>query len=55
MTLARAGRFPKPIKLGPEANSAVRFIQEEILEWIERKRAERDAQPEDATALRREG
>ncbi len=42
MTMGRTGRFPKPLKLGPEANSAVRFVQEEVLEWIEQKRAERD-------------
>lgn len=42
MTLAREGKFPCPIKYGKESNSAVRFLETEIQEWIESRIAERD-------------
>ena len=46
MTLAREGKFPKPLKYGSENNSAVRFIEGEIEDWIAEKIADRDAQPQ---------
>ena len=45
MTLALEGRFPKPVKYGTERNSAVRFVESEIADWIAAKIAERDALP----------
>ena len=41
--LARAGQFPKPIRLGASPNSAVRFIEREVTAWLAAKSAERDA------------
>ncbi len=34
MTLAREGKFPHPVKYGSERNSAVRFVEAEISDWI---------------------
>ena len=42
MTLAREGKFPRPVKYGQESNSAVRFIESEIEEWIAERMVERD-------------
>ncbi len=42
MRIARAGRFPKPIRLGDRPGSAVRFVQDEIEQWLADKLAERD-------------
>lgn len=41
MRLSRAGDFPKPIKLGDADNCAVRFIEEEVDEWIVARMAAR--------------
>jgi len=41
MRLARAGRFPRPIKLGGATNCAVRFVTEEVDAWIAARMAER--------------
>ena len=45
MQLARKGLFPQPIRLGPSIKSAVRFVKEEVDQWIEERIAERDAMP----------
>ena len=42
MREARAGRFPKPVKLGPTAQHSVRFIESEVEEWLRRRIEERD-------------
>jgi predicted DNA-binding transcriptional regulator AlpA len=34
MRLAREGKFPKPVKLVDRPNAAVRFVEEEVNEWI---------------------
>jgi predicted DNA-binding transcriptional regulator AlpA len=34
MRLARAGKFPRPIKLGGAPNCTVRFIADEVDAWI---------------------
>ncbi len=41
MRLSRDGRFPKPIRLGPTDKCAVRWIEEEIENWIVERMAER--------------
>jgi len=41
MRLSRAGNFPKPIKLGDAENCAVRFIEDEVDNWIAAKMAAR--------------
>ncbi|MBY6104971.1 AlpA family transcriptional regulator [Ferrimonas balearica] len=38
--LAKEGKFPKPIKLGPRVNG---WVEEEVDEWIAERIAERDA------------
>jgi predicted DNA-binding transcriptional regulator AlpA len=43
MRLARAGQFPKPIKLGDAEKSAVRFIEAEIDAWLQDRMARRSA------------
>lgn len=43
MRLSRAGRFPRPIKLGDATNCAVRFVADELEAWITSKLSERDA------------
>jgi predicted DNA-binding transcriptional regulator AlpA len=43
MRLARAGQFPKPIKLGLTENSATRFSEEEVDAWIGQRLAARDS------------
>ena len=43
MRLARAGRFPRPIKCGSTENCAVRFVADEVDAWINARMAERDA------------
>ena len=45
MTLAREGKFPRPVKYGQESNSSVRFVEAEVAAWIEARIAERDALP----------
>jgi prophage regulatory protein len=35
MRLAKAGKFPQPIKLGDSANCHVRFDLDELAAWIE--------------------
>jgi predicted DNA-binding transcriptional regulator AlpA len=42
MRLARAGLFPRPIKLGFAANCAVRFVADEVDGWLADRIAERD-------------
>ncbi len=46
MREARAGRFPKPIKLGPTPQHAVRFVADEVEEWLHERIKARDRQPE---------
>lgn len=41
MRLSRQGRFPKPIKTGATENCAVRFVAEEVEQWIGARMAER--------------
>jgi predicted DNA-binding transcriptional regulator AlpA len=43
MRLCRAGKFPRPIKLGSTSNCAVRFVADEIQTWLAMRIAERDA------------
>ena len=43
MRLVKAGKFPKPVKLN---DFAVRFVDEEIDEYMQERIAERDAQVE---------
>lgn len=43
MRLARAGQFPQPVKLGGSVNCAVRFVAEEVDEWIAARMADRKA------------
>jgi len=45
MRLARAGEFPKPIKLGTATNCAVRFVAEEVDAWVAARLAARDTKP----------
>ncbi len=42
---ARAGRFPKPVKLGLTPQHAVRFVADEVEEWLLQRIEERDRQP----------
>ena len=42
MALTRQGKFPKPIKYGEHWNSAVRFLESEIENWIAARIAARD-------------
>ena len=46
MREARAGRFPKPVKLGLTPQHAVRFVADEVEEWLLQRIEERDRQPE---------
>lgn len=39
MRLVRQGRFPKPIKLSSGMNSRVRFLPQDVTQWIEARRA----------------
>jgi len=41
MRLARSGAFPKAVKLGKSDGSAVRFVESEVVAWIEARIAER--------------
>ena len=45
MREARAGRFPKPVKLGLTPQHAVRFVADEVEEWFLQRIEERDRQP----------
>ena len=45
MREARAGRFPKPVKLGLTPQHAVRFVADEVEEWLRQGIEERDRQP----------
>ncbi len=45
MREARAGRFPKPIKLGPTSQHAVRFVADEVEQWLHERIEARDGQP----------
>jgi prophage regulatory protein len=38
--LSKAGKFPKPIQLGPRLQA---YLDDEIAEYVEEKRRERDA------------
>ena len=42
MRMARQHRFPQPIKFGNSEKCAVRFIAQEIDEWIAARMAARD-------------
>lgn len=39
MRLVRQGRFPKPIKLSHATNSRVRFLPQDVTQWIEARKA----------------
>lgn len=41
--LAKAGRFPRPIKFGPSVKARVMFDADEVAAWIDAKAAERGA------------
>lgn len=43
MRMARQHRFPQPVKMGSSDHCAVRFVAQEIDEWIAARMAERDA------------
>jgi predicted DNA-binding transcriptional regulator AlpA len=43
MRMARQHRFPQPIKLGCSENSAVRFVADEVEEWIAAQMSAREA------------
>ena len=45
MRLAKAGKFPRPVKLG---KGRVAFVEDEIQAWQEAKIAERDAKAPEA-------
>ena len=45
MREARAGRFPKPVKLGLTPQHAVRFVADEVEEWLHERIEARDRQP----------
>ena len=45
MRLARAGQFPRPIKLGTGDKSSVRFVEAEVDAWIAAKMATREGVP----------
>jgi predicted DNA-binding transcriptional regulator AlpA len=45
MRLARQGRFPRPIKLGDSDNSGVRFVAEEVDDWVAGRMAARQGEP----------
>lgn len=38
------GLFPKPLKLHPGMGGAARYLESEILAWLEEKKAMRDGQ-----------
>ncbi len=40
MRLAKAGKFPTPVRIGP---GAVAFVEAEVLAWQKERVAERDA------------
>ena len=44
MRLARVGQFPRPVKLGPGVNCAVRFVAEEVDAWIAARLSTRDTE-----------
>ena len=44
MRQARAGRFPKPVKLGPTPQHAVRFVAEKVEQRLHERIEERDRQ-----------
>lgn len=39
--MVSAGLFPKPIKLGPTAHSAKRYVRSEIEQWMRQRIEER--------------
>ena len=43
-----AGRFPKPVKLGPAVNSRAAWPEEEVDQWLAARTAERDKSDEAA-------
>ena len=45
MRLARAGAFPRPIKLGTATNCAVRFVAGEVDAWVAARLAARVTKP----------
>ena len=45
MREARAGRFPKPVKLGLTPQHSVRFVADEVEEWLCQRIEARDRQP----------
>lgn len=44
MRMAREGSFPRPVKLSASANSAVRFVESEVDEWLTVRLAARQPQ-----------
>ena len=45
MREARAGRFPRPVRLGPTVQHAVRFVEAEVEAWLCERVDARDQQP----------
>jgi excisionase family DNA binding protein len=43
MRLARAGRFPRAIKIGDDFRCAVRFDEAEVEAWLEQRKSARAA------------
>ncbi len=44
MRLVKAGRFPRPVRIGP---NAIRFVEDEVEAWQKDRIAERDRQGEE--------
>ena len=42
MRLSRAGKFPRPIKVGGAVNCACRFIADEVEGWVSERMADRN-------------
>ncbi len=42
MRMAKAGKFPKPVSLGPNSTA---FVELEVLEWMENRVADRNKPP----------
>lgn len=40
--LEDANRFPRSVKLGPHENSRRMYVEEEVVEWVTDRIAERD-------------
>ena len=47
-TLMSEGRFPRPLKVGKRA---VRWVESEVVEWLDERKQARDQEREEATAI----